>query len=159
MDSLSECTKMFPDDAVVNPGITHHYNTVGHLGEVVFAVMSTRGGIEWEKEIAESIHALDPQMRWWKGVDVGRSSAAIFAVLADDHIRDSANTFGEAPVPYDSGDFGRCKRLIDLFPAWRVRLKEVADKHPSTKWPSIIARWDEIEKADGKTQTEILRNI
>jgi hypothetical protein len=45
-------------------------------------------------------------------------------------------------VPHDPADFGRCHRLLELFPKWRERLPTVAAIHPA--WSALIANWDEL---------------
>ena len=46
-------------------------------------------------------------------------------------------------VPYDTSDFRRCHLLLELFPEWRARLPEVAEKFP--KWKPLVDAWDELE--------------
>lgn len=49
---------------------------------------------------------------------------------------------GGAPIPYDPDDFGRCHRLLDRFPAWRLRLGEVPAVYPA--WTPLVPAWDEL---------------
>lgn len=46
-------------------------------------------------------------------------------------------------VPWDPSDFRRCHLLLELFPEWRARLPEVAEKFP--KWKPLVDAWDELE--------------
>lgn len=46
-------------------------------------------------------------------------------------------------VPYDPSDFRRCLLLLELFPEWRARLPEVAEKFP--RWKPLVDAWDELE--------------
>ena len=157
MDALKDCMKLFPKGAVMDPGIAHHYTqTTGR--RVIFAIATNREAKCWEKEIEGSIATLLLQERWWKGLDVGMSSAAIFSTFADEPWRLGADKMGCGAIPRDAVDFGRCKRLIDLFPAWRDRLGEVAAKYPG-QWQAVIARWTELESAPPEKQNEILRAI
>jgi hypothetical protein len=74
---------------------------------------------------------------WRAGPDVGVSSCTIYGALFGygylDH-RDS--------VPRDPSDFGRCHRLLTLFPELHARLGEVAAKHPA--WTSLVREWDAL---------------
>ncbi len=47
--------------------------------------------------------------------------------------------------PHDGDDFGRCERLLILYPAWRGRLGEMASVNEA--WSALVARWDEIALA------------
>lgn len=77
--------------------------------------------------------------QWWSGRDTGISSLTICEVLAD-----IQSPFPLHDVPYDPDDFGRCYRLLKLFPAWRDRLGEVAARFP--EWAALVERWDEMTK-------------
>ena len=72
---------------------------------------------------------------WLLGNDTGTSSKTICAVMTGSKCRDP-------DVPYDPGDFGRCYRLLALFPEWRVRMHEVADEYPI--WGPMVDAWDEL---------------
>lgn len=164
LDAINKCLPLFPKNSVMNAAIAHHYNTDGHKTHVVVAISTIADGKIWESEIATLL--LDrgdkPHERWWKGTDVGTSSATIFGVLADvkwlPAIIDAAREMGNGSTPRDSADFARCSRLLDLFPEWRARLPEVAVTFPDTQWPHIIARWSEIEYATSHRRSEILRS-
>ena len=73
---------------------------------------------------------------WLRGRDTGTSSLTILEVLAgyptDRH-----------DVPHDSDDFGRCFRLLQLFPQFRPRMPEVAARFP--EWKPLVDRWAELE--------------
>lgn len=45
-------------------------------------------------------------------------------------------------VPGDSSDFGRCYKLLALFPEWRARMPEVATINP--EWTALVRHWDEL---------------
>jgi len=47
--------------------------------------------------------------------------------------------------PWDGDDFGRCERLLILYPEWRARLHEM--KAVSPIWAALVERWDEIVAA------------
>lgn len=158
VDALSECMPLFKKNAVMDSGIVHHLRETGRR-DVIVCIATERDSREWRAEIDKSLASLNPQERWWKGLDVGLSSAAIFAVFCDMRWRDMAKDMGHASVPHDGDDFGRCKRLIDMFPQWRSELYRVADEYPDTMWPKIIARWDELEKATPEQQYKILNEL
>ena len=44
--------------------------------------------------------------------------------------------------PHDGEDFGRCERLLMLYPEWRARLGEMAIV--SRHWDALVPRWDEV---------------
>ena len=157
LTALSECLPMFKKKSVMNSGIAHHFNASHYSKQVVVVVTTPKESEAWEKEIAEAIKDCEPQDRWWLGTDVGKSSAAIFAVLCRECLQWEANNYGQKATPQDAADFGRCKRLLDAIPEWRNRLDEVAVKYADTAWPTILLRWAELEAAEPKRATEILR--
>jgi len=124
-------------------------------------IATPAGAKRWRKEIAESLKDCPPQERWWRGADVGSSSAAMFHALCDEGSRwkEPSMLAGRGTTPLDAADFGRCQRLIKAIPEWRSRLSEVADCYPGTAWPAIIARWDELEKAAPARVREILDEL
>lgn len=158
MDALSECLPILPRDAVMDGGIVHYLRQNG-VSRAVMCIVTKEQGEIWRAEITKAIQQLPPQERWWKGLDVGTSSAAIFAMFADSPWSLRASEFGGKSTPSDAADFGRCKRLLDLFPEWRAQLDKVGEAYPTTNWPKIVARWAEIEAAPPKIQNEILRNL
>lgn len=155
INALMETVSLFDKDSVMDNGISHHLRQTGKE-EVVACVVTKSGSETWRKEIEKYISNFPPQERWWKGLDVGTSSAAIFSVFCDEKWKHEASKFGANSVPYDADDFGRCKVLLDLFPEWRERLSEVADAFPNTLWPKIISRWIEIENSEPEEQSRIL---
>jgi len=78
--------------------------------------------------------------QWIIGYDTGTSSKTIWAVMMDAVTGNEPwHTFG---VPGDPDDFGRCYRLLVLFPEWRARLNEVAEKFP--EWIGLVREWDKL---------------
>jgi len=75
--------------------------------------------------------------RWLRSGDTGISSETIWSVM-----------MGEPPpryggsIPYDPADFGRCHRLLTLFPEWRARLPEVEAHDPM--WGPLVREWDAL---------------
>jgi hypothetical protein len=74
---------------------------------------------------------------WLTCGDTGLSSITIWSVMT-----------GRKPprfrpsVPIDPADFGRCHRLLQRFPEWRVRLGEVGAAYP--EWAGLVRCWDEL---------------
>ena len=76
-----------------------------------------------------------PAVRWFCGGDTGISSQTIWSVMTGYRVERVGH-------PSDPSDFGRCYRLLKLFPEWRARLGEGTAAHPS--WISLVAHWDEL---------------
>lgn len=82
---------------------------------------------------------IDSADDWINGRDTGISSATIFHVMTGRGTR-----YHDCyDVPHDPDDFGRCYRLLQHFPAWKLRLSEVAERFP--KWAPMVVQWDEME--------------
>lgn len=77
------------------------------------------------------------QMDWLASYDVGASSRAIFHVFTGVNTRESS-------VPHDPSDFGRCYRLLKLFPEWRKNIHKISERYHH--WKKLIDDWDELEK-------------
>jgi hypothetical protein len=75
------------------------------------------------------------QLNWILGSDTGISSKTIFSVM-------TGSALERADVPYDGDDFGRCYRLLVLFPEWRSRLQEVSDQYK--EWGPLVREWDKL---------------
>lgn len=77
-------------------------------------------------------------LEWALGRDTGISSEAICAVMA------GCNTeLGKSCYPSDNGDFGRCYRLLKLFPEWEARIEEMGEVCPG--WKPIAENWQELK--------------
>lgn len=76
---------------------------------------------------------------WLLSNDTGISSKTIFTVMTGSWMSGRA---WDCDTPHDPDDFGRCYRLLALFPQWRGRLQEVAHHFP--KWGPMVAAWDEL---------------
>ncbi len=162
IEAMSEAAKFFGKRAVIGMGIGHHYNVVRGLPKVCIVIADSPHALQaWLKAIEEAVAAAEQnlEMRWWKGIDTGASSMAIFFALKTLPGLEWHEDARCTDTPMDCADFGRCQRLVELIPGWRERLPEVAAKYPETKWPAIIARWDEIVAATPERQSEILRTI
>ena len=80
----------------------------------------------------------DP-VAWLAGGDTGISSKTIWFVMMG---RENTERYWRASPPSDPSDFGRCYRLLQVMPSWRVRLPDVAAKHPA--WSGLVEHWDEL---------------
>jgi hypothetical protein len=76
---------------------------------------------------------------WILSSDTGVSSRAIWAVMMG--ATNVKMTFG-FDIPHDPADFGRCYRLLELFPLWKLRLGEVSDLFP--KWGPMVREWEKM---------------
>jgi len=82
---------------------------------------------------------------WIIGRDTGTSSKTIWAVMVGAVKRDSNQIHNwEFDVPHDASDFGRCWRLLVLFPEWKARLSEVSEIF--IQWLPLVRQWNELEK-------------
>lgn len=81
----------------------------------------------------------DPEKRvaWLKTHDNGRSSECIAEKMC--------GLVPNGNYPHDVGDFGRCERLLILYPEWRARFDEM--KEVNATWNALVERWDEIAEA------------
>jgi hypothetical protein len=80
------------------------------------------------------------EVEWRLGPDAGVSSSAIWSVMTG--ISDSFERWRATTTPCDPSDFGRCHRLLEMFPEWRARMPEVVEAHP--EWRGLVAAWDEL---------------
>ncbi|EIL95672.1 hypothetical protein [Rhodanobacter sp. 115] len=76
-------------------------------------------------------------LEWALSDDTGMSSETIMHVMEGT----PPPSYGVS-VPQDPDDFGRCHRLLRLFPHYRKRLHEVADKYPM--WVGLVRDWDRL---------------
>lgn len=159
MDALNECAKLFPKAAVLHSGIAHNLRQT-HSVNAIMCVGVAKDLSKWEAEITVSLAAYPPEARWWRGFDTGASSASMFAILATDSVlRFQAREHHHGETPRDAGDFGRCRRLLELLPEWRGRLSEVAAAYPATKWPALVERWSELDKLQGAELTAAIGRL
>lgn len=79
---------------------------------------------------------------WLAGPDTGISSKTIWCVMTG---QKSFEPFlkGWGPgKPHDPADFGRCYRLLKLFPEWRARIGEMKQ----VGWGKLVDNWPELER-------------
>lgn len=91
------------------------------------------------KETPESpsVKAAKSPEDWLRGGDTGTSSETIWWVMTGLPVKFHG-------YPHDPDDFGRCYRLLKLFPDWRARLNEVAALFPKTPWVAYVREWDRM---------------
>jgi hypothetical protein len=147
LHALDECLKLFPKGSIMDHGIAGHLRRHRRMF-AVFVIGTATDLSAWRGEILADLAHLPRGERWWKGLDVGTSSAAIFAVFSNLH-REAARDLSRGAVPHDADDFGRCKRLLELFPEWIASLDLVAIAHPDTPWPRLVERWQDLTAAHG----------
>ena len=93
-------------------------------------------------EFCPELNAKSPEA-WLDGPDTGLSPLTIYGVLYDEMpARARQAPFSAGQHPLDPADFGRCHRLLKLFPTWAGRLHEVAEKH--SRWAPLVAAWGEL---------------
>lgn len=78
---------------------------------------------------------------WITGNDTGTSSKTIWAVMMNAVDDNNLNLYD---VPHDPDDFGRCYRLLKLFPSWRPQLDRVAAMFPM--WRPFVLNWKKLTK-------------
>lgn len=88
-------------------------------------------------------HALIPAaaVTWITGKDTGLSSKAIWTHM----VGSTEWSWGWPHYPHDPDDLGRCLRLLELVPLWKLRIGEMA-RH-NRQWAALVARWAELTSA------------
>lgn len=84
-----------------------------------------------------SVRLTAKQLAWFDSDDTGLSSIQIFRFMTGMPKR-------REYLPCDAGDFGRCYRLIRMFPEWRDRLPEFAETFPL--WAPIVREWSKLTR-------------
>lgn len=74
---------------------------------------------------------------WKMGRDTGTSSLTIYSAITG-----KTSLHRTFDIPHDPDDFGRCYRLLKLFPLWREKLSETIKL--CRKWKPFVAAWDEL---------------
>lgn len=86
---------------------------------------------------------LELRAAWWlnKG-ETGISSLTIYAAMTGDRNPGNVLAMGYC-WPWDSSDFNRCKKLLDLLPEWRADLAKVTARFAWFK--PLADNWAELE--------------
>lgn len=100
-----------------------------------FVITNVAGSKAMRSAVTEANAGLSKEDRWLHGSERGMSSETIFGIM-------TGKPVGEGSIPLDPDDFGRCYRLLELFPEWRPRLHEVAAKYP--EWSGLVACWPDL---------------
>jgi hypothetical protein len=104
-------------------------------------VMTNAEGSEKMRAGIKRLHAgLSKQDQWLHSTDTGISSRAIFSVMTGTKER-MLDRWGFG-YPLDPDDFGRCYRLLNLFPEWKPRMGEMAPI--SSEWRRLVENWSEL---------------
>lgn len=88
-----------------------------------------------ETLMGAAVKPINDRRDWLASGDTGISSRTIYAVM-------TGNREGWYDVPRDTADFGRCYRLLKLYPEWLPRLPEVATRFP--EWAPLVRNWDRL---------------
>lgn len=81
---------------------------------------------------------MNPRLaQWLLSDDTGASSKAIAAFLM-------GTRQGYFAHPYDPSDFGRCYRLLELDPLFRLLFTSMGQVSPT--WKALIENWVELER-------------
>ena len=97
----------------------------------------------------------DQLIKWFCSGDSGVSSTAIAAQMTGNN---TGRAFSDHPG--DSGDFGRCYRLLMAVPEFRSRISEMAQRSP--QWAALVDCWDELEalyETDGSACHKRMKEI
>lgn len=105
-----------------------------HCGEGPDQIWFGRGFVPDPQPAAAGMTDRERRSAWVSLHDSGASSKCIADVMC------GASPGGSYPL--DGADFGRCERLLMLYPEWRARLPEMAAVN--REWAALVARWDEI---------------
>ena len=100
-----------------------------------FVITNTAGSKALRDDVSKANAGLSKEDQWLYGSDTGSSSKTIFGVM-------TGKPVGNGAFPWDPDDFGRCYRLLNLFPEWLPRLSEVSAKFP--KWAGLVAIWPDL---------------
>lgn len=114
---------------IIDPGLAQALSAV-------MVITNKEGSAILRAEVEESNKGKSREDAWISGCDTGTSSKTIFFTLT------GRGTFDRPDVPYDPGDFGRCYRLLQIFPEWVGRLNEVAKRH--SRWKRLVDNWKDL---------------
>ena len=78
-------------------------------------------------------------LKWLLSDDTGISSEAIAAKMNG---LEPPRQWGSHP--HDTGDFGRCHRLLVIMPEYSDRLDEMRELSP--EWAALVEDWDDITR-------------
>ena len=96
-----------------------------------------RGDVPDPKPIQLGLTDVEKRHEWLKLHDNGMSSECIADVMC--------GLPNQGNYPHDGSDFGRCERLLMLYPEWRERLSEMSAINMA--WAALVPKWDKIVAA------------
>jgi hypothetical protein len=96
-----------------------------------------RGDVPDPTPVRNGMTDLERRAAWLQMHDNGLSSECIADRMCDLPLTGA--------YPHDGDDFGRCERLLVLYPDWRRRLNEMRAINPI--WDVLVEYWDEIALA------------
>ncbi len=126
-----------------------------------WCVTSPEGSKLWRAEVdAKATASSDGnrEVEWLLGTDTGLSSVTLLwafgkSRLAVDGARNRLRGSHGNP-PGDTDDFGRCYRLLSIFPEWRAGLLDITFPcRLSADWRPLRSAWPELEYLYRKTET------
>jgi len=77
----------------------------------------------------------DKIIKWFLSGNTGVSSEAIVAQLMN--VKTERAGYGD--YPHDSDDFGRCYKLLEAVPEFKLRINEMATR--SNEWAALVEYW------------------
>lgn len=101
----------------------------------------------------------DKIIKWFISGNTGVSSEAIVAQLMNIKLTQSRR----GDHPHDGGDFGRCYKLLEAVPEFKLRINEMATR--SNEWAALVTHWNVLTilyENDGDVYDEIrgiLKNV
>jgi hypothetical protein len=122
----------------------------------------TNNVARWEAEVQREVKAAwpnDAEAQWLFGTDVGSSSKTIFSVFCRPDLKHVATRGLHPCLPADADDFGRCYRLLKLFPHWEQKLTT----DMPAKWTEFSRQYSRLaglyESKEFKALNEELRRV
>lgn len=102
---------------------------------------------ELREELQQFQDLIRRSAEWFGGDDTGASSITMLCVALG-----APPTGWRCSAPLDSGDFGRCKRLLDAIPEVREAFPRIAQVVPEFRgtldnWDELVARYIDAEDA------------
>lgn len=111
-----------------------HVDCAGCLRDLIVDLRLKAAGAFVEPHLGEP----KPEDVWLCGGDTGTSSLTIWRVMTGRPTPGGSRV----GIPHDPSDFARCHGLLELLPAWRARMGEVAAQHP--EWTALVEAWPEL---------------
>ena len=104
-------------------------------------------------DLANKLFVSDAAIRWLRGLDVGKSSLALFHAL---YLRPKTGETGPGSTPKDADDFGRCLRMVRKTSAENLL---TISAMPNAAWGRIQTLWDTLARLYDKREFEQLNSM